>query len=359
MDLFQRLQATDGLLLPHVPAGGREDLSGSADVHAGSPPDHDFIRHVAEAGGLGGILRVRRHHERLWSAANLAQVERWKTAGRRVDVRLALMRLVAASARRGLHLRRKTAVEPAWTPWDRSRFAASLGGMVLLLAASVTGVHTLLLNTAAFADAPGACLLTSLFVAVVPFGGKLVLELLPSERARHGFGLGLGVATAGLFLAWAVLLARLTGGLAGEVPDVLTVADQAAVAAPATGWPLAVHLQWVQLLAELCGALACYACADLLYRRHRPGRTVVNPRYASTLAQAVAQRDAIDEELRQQAEARGEAASLEADREAYVGRAVAAYLATRGEQRRQGRDALWNLFPAAEPGPDGRLRGLN
>ncbi|HMO64918.1 MAG TPA: hypothetical protein PKE47_06805, partial [Verrucomicrobiota bacterium] len=304
MDPFTRLpeDGTPSLRLPFVPAAAADGFGGATAVSADTPPDLKFIRNVAGAGLAGGEHMVRRHHESLWRAANDAALEQWRTAARRVDLRLALMRLVAWSARRRLRFTPRTSRTPAWTPWERSVFAAALLGLAVLLTASVTGVYTLLRSTAVFADAPAACLLTAMFVGLMPAGGKLVMEQLPSENARGWFRLGLGALTVLLFAAWAVLLARFTGGLAGEVPDVLAVADQARTAD--ASWPLSAHLQWVQLVAELCGALTCHAYAELVYIRRGPGGRTVNPRYAMLLAQAVAQGDAIDDELRCQGRAR-------------------------------------------------------
>jgi hypothetical protein len=345
------------LRLPFVPAAGAEDFGGASGVSARTPPDLAFIRSVAEAGLPGGERLVRRHHESLWRSAHDTALEQWKVAARRVDVRLALMRLVSSSTRRRLRFTRRTARLPSWTPWERSVFTAALVGLAVLLTASVTGVYTLLRSTAVFADAPAACLLSALFVGLMPVGGKLLMEQLPSEQARGWFRLGLGALTVLLFTAWAVLLARFTGGLAGEVPDVLAVADQART--PDTSWPLSAHLQWVQLLAELCGALACHAHAELVYTRRGAAGKIVNPRYEMLLAQAVAQRDAMDEELRGQGRARGEVHRLEADREAYVGRAVAAYHACCRNAGAEGPDDLAQLFPPLDLQPNGRLRGLN
>lgn len=315
--------------------------------------DVPFILAVVNSGSSDGLSQVELHHRNLWMAANGRQLCVLKCFRRRLAERLEMLRELSRETR--LRLRRlRLMIRPTqWHRWDLFKFSLAIAALVVLVGASISTVFTLLRNTAVFAEMPVAAFVTAALVAAIPVAGKLGLEVVCSELALKRMRMFLGWAALGLFCLWAVLLARLTGGLGGGLQDPLALA--APLESAGTGWPLSVHLQYLQLVVELLGTLACYSYADLLYQRAGPGKPIINPVYVIVFKRFVEAERAADADARQFGEGKGQLRELQAHREAFVGKARAQYLVL--QQTRTRRDQLRSEYSHVLDSLDRELSG--
>jgi len=313
--------------------------------------DHEFIADVVGSRSLVAKWKVARHHEALWDSRHRAGLERLQGFGRRQNQRTRLMRPLLRREERTVRRMSATRLFPRWTPWELTKISAAALGLVVLLAASVASVFTLLKNTVGFADSPLSCLLCALLVATIPISGKLLLESVADEELRRRLCIGLAIATMALFMVWAFLLAKVTGGLGAPVLDLASLtSDGQSAGHQAT---VAVALQWSQLLLEFTASLACFAYLDLLYARHRPGQVAADPLHQLNFERLVEQAEAFDQQMSQDSDVRGNYVAMLAARKAFVSRARAAYAARKSEATKAARRELWEAWEAA------RVRSMN
>lgn len=316
--------------------------------------DLAFILAVANSGVPDGERRVARHHAHLWLRVNASRLRSLGFHRRRCKHRLELGQQLLAESRQALRGDPLTVRNPHWSTQDRLKLGLAHGGGVLLVGASVSCVFTLLRNTIVFEQMPVAAGVTSALVAAIPVAGKLGLDMIASERCRNWMRLALGWVTLALFCLWAILLARLTGGLGGGIQDPLAMTEAFTSGADRVGWPLSVHLQYLQLMVELLGSLACFSYADFLHERPRSGEPLINPVYRILFQRFANIERTVDADLKQLGEGRGRWHQLVASRDVFVGRASARFLAVREAFERRNR--LRSEYAHAEAAVDSILR---
>ena len=204
---------------------------------------------------------------------------------------------------------------------------------------------------------PIAAFITAGLVAAIPVAGKLGIDALNSEAKLNRLRGFLGWGAVGCFCIWAVLLARLTGGLGGGVEDPLTMTLPTS-SSGTTGWGLSTHLQYLQLIVELLGSLACFTYADMLFQRNRPGRLAINGLYLAEFKRLYQARTAADADKRQLGEGKGHLRGFLAHREVFVGRSRARYInALNARSRRDSLRAEYSRVQAALNSVENELDG--
>ncbi len=315
-----------GCGLPILPAAP-DELAVTSALEVTEPAvDVAFILAIASSGIADGSDQVELHHRNLWTSVNGAGLTRLSSHRRRFLERLKLMLLQFREGLEALRRIPELLKQPEWSTWDWVKFLSAIFGLLVLVGASVFTVFTLLRNTAVFEQMPVAAFLTAALVAAIPVAGKLGIDVIRSEVALNRLRFFLGWGALGLFCVWAVLLARLTGGLGAGVQDPLALTAPTTSEGPATGWGLSTHLQYLQLMVETLGGLACFSYADLLYQRSRPGKPIINSLYLAYSRRVSQAERALAADHYQLGEGKGRLLQLRAHREVFVGRARARYL---------------------------------
>ncbi len=325
--------------LPFFPAAANQ-LGEGTELRITEPAlDSSFIVSAAVSGSADALQQVEQHHRNVWTAANGAGLGILTSHRRRFLDRVKFLRGQFSILLENFRKVPPIVQQPARSKWDLTKFIFAIAGMTTLVAASVSTVFTLLRNTAVFEPMPVAAFVTAGLVAAIPVAGKLGIDSIRSETWLNGFRSALGWGAVACFCLWAVLLSRLTGGLGGGMQDPLAMTLPGSLSGEeSSGWGLSTHLQYLQLIVELLGSLACFSYADLLYQRNRPGHLAINGIFISEFRRVFHAERAADGDARQLGAGKGRLKAFLAHREVFVGRARAKYLNVL--QARARRDSL-------------------
>jgi hypothetical protein len=344
--------------LPFFPAATNELGEGAALGISEPQLDVAFILAIANSNMPNAIPQVEQHHRNVWTAVNGPRLGALISHRRRF---LDRVKLGKEQVRNFWESLRKVPVivqQPAWSWWDWVKFGFALVGLPVLVGASMSTVFTLLRNTAVFEPMPIAAIITAGLVAAIPVAGKLGIDVLGSEVRLNRLRGVLGWGAVVCFCIWAVLLARLTGGLGGGVEDPLSMTMPNASESGTGGWGLSTHLQYLQLIVELLGSLACFSYADMLYQRNRPGRLAINGLFLAEFRRLYQALSAADTDARQLGEGKGYLRAVVAHREVFADRARARYLnALHARARRDSLRAEYSRVQSALNSVENELDG--
>ena len=284
--------------------------------------DEAFIDQAVGSSAERKVQKVIKRHRAVWKAHFGSAAVELRHECRRLRHRVSLTRWQANGCRLRLALTPGRTWFLEWPSWAvfMLLLAFILGAALTVM--PIVGVYKLLQNTPGLADSPLSCAVIATIVGgcVVPM--KFGLAAVEDQKWKRRFCVTSAALTAVLSIAFFVLLAFQTGGLAASTVPVDSVGVDAAV----IGRPwLSPHLQYVQLLLEWMASLTLFLFSDVLLAVHGYPTSKQSPRKIFWSQQLTASEQALRDEEQAMGRAQGNLAQLEAEEDAFVASAMMSF----------------------------------